>query len=290
MAENTNEESIDSPENTLSKNPSEEIIQTNDADTINPNQETANMEVHHHAHTERKKWTHYFWEFLMLFLAVFCGFMAENFREHQIEHRREQQYMISFIADLENDTSNLLAGFSFKEDRITAIDSVFLFFENNPTVSAINGSMHRLILRTNWDRLYRRNTTTIDQLKYAGGMRLIRKKNVVDSISSYDLQWLRADFWREAYVNQQEKEKTLITQLMVASDRLEAYRTNPDPLHMPILNDSKTIRINQPFLNQFLNELTLQKIITSQDIKAYHIIEKSAENLIALIKKEYHLE
>jgi hypothetical protein len=28
------------------------------------------MEVHAHTHTERKKWTHYFWEFLMLFLAV----------------------------------------------------------------------------------------------------------------------------------------------------------------------------------------------------------------------------
>jgi hypothetical protein len=30
------------------------------------------MEVHAHAHTARKKWTHYLWEFLMLFLAVFC--------------------------------------------------------------------------------------------------------------------------------------------------------------------------------------------------------------------------
>ncbi len=38
------------------------------------------MEVHAHTHTAaesvslrgRKKWTHYFWEFLMLFLAVFC--------------------------------------------------------------------------------------------------------------------------------------------------------------------------------------------------------------------------
>ena len=36
------------------------------------------MEVHHHAHTSRKKWTHYFWEFLMLFLAVFCGFLARK--------------------------------------------------------------------------------------------------------------------------------------------------------------------------------------------------------------------
>ena len=29
------------------------------------------MEVHAHPHTPRKKWTHYFWEFLMLFRAVF---------------------------------------------------------------------------------------------------------------------------------------------------------------------------------------------------------------------------
>ena len=51
------------------------------------------MEVHHHAHTARKKWTHYFWEFLMLFLAVFCGFMAEYQLEHTIEHQREKNNM-----------------------------------------------------------------------------------------------------------------------------------------------------------------------------------------------------
>ena len=50
------------------------------------------MEVHTHTHTARKKWTHYFWEFLMLFLAVFCGFLAEYQLEHTIEHQREKQY------------------------------------------------------------------------------------------------------------------------------------------------------------------------------------------------------
>jgi hypothetical protein len=49
------------------------------------------MEVHQHTHTPRKKWTHYFWEFLMLFLAVFCGFLAENQREHMIENKRAKQ-------------------------------------------------------------------------------------------------------------------------------------------------------------------------------------------------------
>jgi len=52
------------------------------------------MEVHAHAHTPRKKWTNYLWEFLMLFLAVFCGFLAEYQLEHIIENQRQKKNMI----------------------------------------------------------------------------------------------------------------------------------------------------------------------------------------------------
>ncbi len=65
------------------------------------------MEVHQHSHTPRKKWTHYLWEFLMLFLAVFCGFLAENFREHQVEKERGKQYILSLYEDLKTDTARL---------------------------------------------------------------------------------------------------------------------------------------------------------------------------------------
>jgi hypothetical protein len=63
------------------------------------------MEVHQHSHTVpiaigRKKWTHYFWEFLMLFLAVTLGFFVENQREHYIEDQRAKQYASFFIATL----------------------------------------------------------------------------------------------------------------------------------------------------------------------------------------------
>ena len=58
------------------------------------------MEVHSHTHTPRKKWTHYFWEFLMLFLAVFCGFLAEYELEHTIEQQREKQYARELYAEL----------------------------------------------------------------------------------------------------------------------------------------------------------------------------------------------
>ena len=58
------------------------------------------MEVHAHSHTPRKKWTHYFWEFLMLFLAVFCGFLAEYQLEHTIERQREKEYAKALYDEL----------------------------------------------------------------------------------------------------------------------------------------------------------------------------------------------
>ena len=61
------------------------------------------MEVHQHTHTARKKWYHYFWEFLMLFLAVTLGFLTENFREELKNKREIQSDMQSIVADLRSD-------------------------------------------------------------------------------------------------------------------------------------------------------------------------------------------
>src|SRR5574339_1214053 len=79
------------------------------------------MEVHHHSHTSRKKWTHYFWEFLMLFLAVFCGFLAEYQLEHKIEKDRAKQYVVSFYEDLKTDTTRLNEMMLYDKDKIAAL-------------------------------------------------------------------------------------------------------------------------------------------------------------------------
>jgi len=63
------------------------------------------MEVHAHSHSQGKKWTHYFWEFFMMFLAVFCGFLAENQREHIVEGSRAKEYAALLLEDLKNDSS-----------------------------------------------------------------------------------------------------------------------------------------------------------------------------------------
>ena len=63
------------------------------------------MEVHAHTHTARKKWIHYFWEFLMLFLAVSLGFYAENTREGILHKKEVKSQLNSMLSDLQSDIS-----------------------------------------------------------------------------------------------------------------------------------------------------------------------------------------
>ena len=149
----------------------------------------------------------------MLFLAVFCGFLAENIREHSVEHRREHDFMQSFVRDLERDTVILNASFLLKEGRVQAIDSIFDFFEKNKSAIEVTGTVQNNMRRALWDRHLRRNTGTIDQLKNSGSLRLIRKRNVADSIAAYDMQWARLEYWREAYTDNQRHGSEMVEKI-----------------------------------------------------------------------------
>src|SRR6185503_4968300 len=91
------------------------------------------MEIHAHTHTARKKWTHYFWEFFMLFLAVTAGFFVENQREHYIEHLREKQYMRSLVNDLKEDIKILDDQISKHISRNRQMDTLISLFKNKPS-------------------------------------------------------------------------------------------------------------------------------------------------------------
>ena len=121
-------------------------------------------------------------------------------------------------------------------------------------------------------------------------MRLIRKKNVADSIAAYDLQWTRAEFRKEAYFVTQQKGKELISTIINPQSLLAAYRNDAGlSISLPI-SDTVSIEINRTNLHEFLVFLHYQKISTRQDKRDYMAVEQSAERLIALIKKEYHLK
>ena len=72
------------------------------------------MEQHHRSQVRHgKKWKDYLFEFFMLFLAVFCGFLAEWELEQTIEHQRKKQFIQSLAEDLKRDTSQVIRDMRF---------------------------------------------------------------------------------------------------------------------------------------------------------------------------------
>ena len=152
------------------------------------------MEVHHHAHTAdpdshrgRKKWTHYLWEFLMLFLAVTLGFFVENQREHLVEHQREKQFVQSLFNDIKADTANLDRIINARTKKEHALDSLS-YLMNSDSSKYFTRQIYFYAVSIARTLPYRfvPNDGTIQQLKNSGAFRLIRKRTVVDSISKYD--------------------------------------------------------------------------------------------------------
>ncbi len=143
------------------------------------------MEVHAHTHTERKKWTHYLWEFLMLFLAVFCGFLAENIREHQIEQAREKQYILSLIADLKENDQVISHELNFQKTRIVMMDSMINMLNNPNQVRGHEGLLYYFARISPRLRTLTVNNRTFEQLKNSGNFRLIRKIETSNRIMAY---------------------------------------------------------------------------------------------------------
>ena len=151
------------------------------------------MEVHHHSHTARKKWTHYFWEFLMLFLAVFCGFLAEYQLEHKIEKDREKQFIVSLISDLQDDQAVMEQYVEREQKNIRLLDSLCLLLDDPALARARGDALYytaRIGPRT---APLTNNTRTIDQLKNSGGFRLIHKAEASNRIMEYysRFPWIR---------------------------------------------------------------------------------------------------
>ena len=247
------------------------------------------MEVHHHSHTSRKKWTHYFWEFLMLFFAVFCGFLAEYQLEHQIEKDREKQYMQSMMQDLQSDTAEIRFSFNLVESQLLLLDSV-LDLVNNQSLSKEN--IARLyMLGTNSGRVVqvRFENRTSSQLKNSGGMRLVRKKRIADSILRY---WKNLE--RCEQVNERLEEVTMDrVNIAVELFHNKYYILGSDEPLAPVVGvkeEAQLINNDPRLLSEYSNRSYNRRGILRVYRRNLIIQKDQAIRLIDQIREAYHLE
>ncbi|MBK6826779.1 MAG: hypothetical protein IPG86_07920 [Chitinophagaceae bacterium] len=148
------------------------------------------MEVHHHSHPpagagHRKKWTHYFWEFLMLFLAVFCGFLAENQREHYVEAHRAKEYAKSLLSDMKEDTTEISGGIAQNTFMIKAFDSCVSIGQRSIDQSTVPGVFYYYSRFTSNAYAIDWNRSTLTQLIQSGNLRYFKNKELVRKINKY---------------------------------------------------------------------------------------------------------
>jgi len=258
------------------------------------------MEVHHHAHTSdlpdsyrdhrgRKKWTHYVWEFFMLFLAVFCGFLAEYALEHKIEADREKQYAISMVEDLKLDTAFLNRIIQLRTNRLVILDSLSLLLDETENSSNLSTLYYYSAITSRFGSLqFIYNDRTIQQLKNSGSLRLIRNKIVSDSITLYYGSIRRLE-------NVQEREERnfqdlkpyrlkifdgrIYNKMFTNNDRIERPEGNP-----PLLQYTKDD------LNGFIGNLVAVKASNTGYIRFSRDLLQKAINVLNTIKKEYDLK
>jgi hypothetical protein len=273
MADNLDGEVLDNSANTQAENVSD------------------NMEVHHHPdiHHKPKKWKEYFLEFLMIFLAVSLGFIAENLREHLTERAKEKQYIEGFIRNLKDDTASLRHVIEKDRQQAKGVDSMLKLSHVNMNIDSNRKSFYYYVISYCYNSaVFKSSDATLQQLKSTGDYRLIEKDHVADSLTKYDTDthdvYGQGDYYEIYY-------KEILSRLDELTD-------------MTVLGDTSFIKggivMNKTFpqlrsengkLATFFNKILVFKLITSSYVE--NDLEpqlKNSKRLIKFLKTKYSID
>ena len=224
----------------------------------------------------------------MLFLAVFCGFLAENFREHLVEHQREKEFIKSMIADLQDDTAILRTSMSGIKSGAVLLDSLTIILGDKNYIKEMGDQLYyfgrvgpRLGTLSN-------NNRTFEQLKNSGGFRLIRNSEASNKIMDYYNSIPKIRQLEDIYTKEFEEYKVVASKIfepgifrMMEMEYAQVKRgaTNPP------------LRTYDP---ELLKELSFFAVYMNGSRKGLLMFEenlrKKGAELIAVLKNEYHLE
>ena len=243
------------------------------------------MEVHHHPHVEKKNFKEYLLEGLMIFLAVSMGFMAENIRERMSDRERLHDYMLSVTGDLKSDLALYDSAIAFNTRYSQTIDTII------HTLSSGEGDMGKVYrmarrLTIGGSSVISPDSKTFEQMKSSGGLRLIHKQVIADSIASYYLWSKKFDYWSD-------QQRQRINDMILANHKIFNARAffdiaKNDNVDLPA---TLTLTSTDP---KDINEVIMREqyyygILKLMNQRAL-LASVQAKRLIDLLQKEYHLE
>ena len=249
------------------------------------------MEVHAHTHTSRKKWTHYLWEFLMLFLAVTLGFFVENQREHMIEHQRAKVFAANLFEELKKDTSGINKTIKSIKFEAAKLDSFCMLSAGEEKNKISNGTLYYYASHTTSINFYASENTTIAQLKSSGNLRIMGN-DISQKIGYYEKQLNALDneymLTRPEFAKIEELYFKIfdgnVTELLKTGTRNQ-LTDSVLKLNIPFVNDDPRL------MKEFTGWIKFEVSIYISQIKDHLLpIKQTAIELMDLLKSEYHIE
>ena len=230
----------------------------------------------------------------MLFLAVFCGFLAENQREHYIEHQREKQFMKTLLHDLQNDTASFGRSIHLFQNNVDRFDSLKASIKN-PTSAADILNAYKAATLTHSFSSFNYSDRTIEQLRNAGNFRLIRKTHVSDSLIEYD-RYIRNTYLTLQHILEQNSLKVLDIQneifdyddfnFLMGKNWQARQAITPDSFQVSL----QLLNNNQQRLAYYYNTFAMYRNWWQRMANHSKYSKRVATSLIDLVKKEYHLK
>jgi hypothetical protein len=257
--------------------PQSEIV----AATVNTPNELTDMEVHHHSHSHGKKdFRTVLFEFFMLFLAVFCGFLAEYQLEHVIEHQRSKEYAKLLRKDLMDDTALANIIVTFRKQQAVSYDSLTKLVQT-PYEKADKAKLQYYGQQLGAYRHFLVNNATYEQLKYSGSLRYFKNFEMLSKLMQYEgtiqhLEFLQA----EEYKHSQERVSPFIISHFNANYKNAIADQAPGLINY---NTETMVAYNNLFqtskwYNSFLSEPVFNKV------------KEEATAIIKLLEKDYDLK
>ena len=248
------------------------------------------MEVHAHTHTARKKWTHYLWEFLMLFFAVSLGFFVENQREHYVEHQREKVFARLLYDELKKDTATFNAIVKIKKWRGQKIDSLF-YLMAFPDLQKNAKQIYYYSCFINTDIPYTPNDATIQQLRSSGSLRYFKNPELYNAITQY---YTSCTF----YLSRENETKSFfpveLRALLFDADDFASLTTITADIYDAVRYPTKEMKLlstDKETVNKFLHFTDgVKKANDLSIVLLQYFLADHLNQLLVKLKKEYNLK
>jgi hypothetical protein len=250
--------------------------------TENSKLQTEQMEVHHHPEIEKKGFKEYILEGLMIFLAVFMGFVAENIRENISEHKRAAEFARSYFEDIKKDTAALNAAIRFSKHKVAVMDSAIMML-HYPGEKQNDTVLYKQLSVSSNVMAFEPSSGTYEQIKSSGSLRYFDQK-LVGLMNSYDVQTKKT-------VKREDIDlKFILDQVMPFAMQTSNSEVIYDIYFTHRISHELYIDKRNGYVRQMINRVIIVKIERLRAMAEYVKQMKLSTEVLAELKKEYELE